>query len=60
LFKSLKVLDYLSKIEQKILTRKLFAKKLNLFFINFQKIKENRLKIKPIFIDFAKKYKKEQ
>jgi capsid portal protein len=54
------VLDYLSKIEQKILTRKLFAKKLNLFFINFQKIKENRLKIKPIFIDFAKKHEKAQ
>jgi hypothetical protein len=52
------MLDYLSKIEQKILPCKLFDKKLNLFFINFHKFKENRLKIKPIFIDFAKKYKK--
>jgi hypothetical protein len=43
------MLDYISKIEQKTLRRKLFSKKINLFLLIFQKNKKNELKIKPVF-----------
>jgi hypothetical protein len=51
------MLDYISKIEQKILRRKLFSKKMNLFLLILQKKVKNRSKFKPTFTHLAKMLK---
>jgi len=48
------MLDYISKIEQKILRRKLFDEKLNQFLRFLQKNIKIWSKIKPVFVKCAK------